>query len=369
VPRILIVDDEAFVRDICKKFFVRERFQCQEAKDGAEGLQVAADSPFDLVLLDIDMPRLNGTETLRRLRQHPPCNNLKIIMMSGGVTADEMSELLATGADDYLTKPLNRHQLVARTKAALLHKATQDRSDSLNQQLLRVNTELEQSLTVRSSDLVQVRGALVFTLAKIVESRSDETADHLTRMTHYASYLAQQARRQSRFATQMDESFLKTLESCTSLHDIGNVALPDHILRRTEALDGEDTIIMQAHTTIGAETLKSVAKRDRGASGFWQMATDIARHHHERFDGGGYPARLAGEQIPLGARLFAVVDAYEALTHSRPHAAARSDGEARAEIMRHRGTQFDPVVVDAFLSFDAEEWRRPSVAPRPLAEG
>ena len=158
------------MRDTCKSFFRREQFDCQEAGDGEEGLAVAAQSTFDLVLLDIDMPRLNGIETLRRLRQNPPCNHLKIIMMSGGVTADEMAELLAVGADDYLPKPLSRNQLLARTKAALLHKAAQDRSETLNQQLLGMNAELEQTLAARNGNLAQARNALVFALARLVES-------------------------------------------------------------------------------------------------------------------------------------------------------------------------------------------------------
>ncbi len=353
-PRILIVDDEPLVRDICKSFFRRDRFQCSEANDGAEGLQMIAKNPYDLVLLDIDMPRLGGIEMLRRVRQHPSHNNLKIIMMSGGVTADEMSELLEIGADDYLTKPLSRHQLVARTKAAIQHKATQDRTDILNQQLLCLNTELEQSLNVRSSDLVQVRNALVYTLAKIVESRSGETANHLTRMTHYASHLARHVRRQPRFANLIDESFLKTLESSTILHDIGNVALPDHILRRCGALDSEDTIIMQSHTTIGGETLKSVSKRDRGATGFWQMATDIARHHHERFDGRGFPDRLTGNDIPLAARIVALADAYDGLRAPGTAGLGLSHNAAVEMILEGSRGRFDPLLLQAFRLCQSE---------------
>jgi response regulator RpfG family c-di-GMP phosphodiesterase/tRNA A-37 threonylcarbamoyl transferase component Bud32 len=353
-PRILIIDDETLVRNLCKSFFKRDRFECHEACDGIDGLHVAATRPFDLVLLDIDMPRLTGTETLRRLRQRPPCNNLKIIMMSGGVTADEMAELLAMGADDYLTKPLNRHELVARTRTALLHKATEDRFDALNQELLRLNAELEQSLTARSSDLTNVRSALVFGLAKIVESRSDETSDHLTRMALYARSLVEQARRQPRFEKVLDDAFQKTLESCTTLHDIGNVALPDHIVRKSAALDSEDLLIMQSHTTIGAETLKSVAKRDRMGAGFWQMAIDIARHHHERFDGVGYPDRLSGSDIPLPARIVALADAYDALRTSGASGTELSHNAAVALIAEGSRGRFDPQMVEAFLGCEAE---------------
>jgi response regulator RpfG family c-di-GMP phosphodiesterase len=348
------VDDESLVRDICKSFLRREDVECHEASDGEEGLRLLSASDFDLVLLDIDMPRLTGTETLRRLRQNPPSNNLKVIMMSGGITSDEMSELLAMGADDYITKPLGRPQLLARIKAALLHKATQDRSELLNQQLLAMNSALEQTLLARNGDLVQARNALVFTLAKIVESRSNETTGHLTRLTQYAAALARQASQSPRFASVLDQPFLKTLEACTSLHDIGNVALPDHILRAAAPLDREDFIIQQSHTTIGADTLQSVAKRDRSAAAFWQMAIDVARHHHERYDGTGYPDRLAHNDIPMSARIVAIADAYDELRAQAPRGAALAHDGAVKVILEGSPGRFDPHLLQAFADCGSE---------------
>jgi response regulator RpfG family c-di-GMP phosphodiesterase/serine/threonine protein kinase len=347
-PRILIVDDDARVRSVCKSYFRSEGFECHEAGDGADGMQRIGERPFDLVLLDIDMPRLTGPQLLRWLREEPPCNHLKVIMMSGGVSPDELAEMLALGADDYLVKPLGRQQLLARVKAALVHKATQDRSETLNQQLLGLNAELEKTLAIRQGDLVQARNALVFALAKIVESRSQETSAHLTRMAEYAGALARRARSCARLARVLEEPFLKTLESCTLLHDIGNVALPDHVLRPTGPLDPEDIMILQAHTTIGSDTLKSVAKRDRNAAAFWQMAMDIARHHHERFDGAGYPDRLCGNDIPLSARIVAIADAYDALRCPNALGIALSHNAAVEMIVEGSRGRFDPLLVQAF---------------------
>lgn len=352
--RLLIVDDDPLVSDVCAGFLRRERFECHQACDGVDGLRIAAEQCVDLVLLDIDMPRLSGPDTLRRLRQDPPCNNLKIIMMSGGATPDEMSELLALGADDYLTKPLCKHQLVARTKAALLHKATQDRAEQLNQQMLQINSDLEDRLTASNSDLIQTRNALVLALAKIVESRSDETAEHLARVTRYGVCLAQQARSAPRLESLIDEPFLKTLEACALLHDIGNVALPDHILCRSGSLDAEDRIILQAHTTIGAETLAAIAKRDRCAAAFWQMAAEIARHHHERFDGTGFPDRMAGNEIPLAARIVAIADAYDELRRGRADGLALSHNAAVEIILGGRPGRFDPLLLQVFQTCAAE---------------
>jgi response regulator RpfG family c-di-GMP phosphodiesterase len=347
-PRILVVDDEAPVRLVCKTFLSHEGFECHEARDGAEAVQLLGGRTFDVVLLDVDMPKLSGTQALRRLREQPPCNHLKIIMMSGGVSTDEMAEMLALGADDYLAKPLGRQQLIARVKAALMHKATQDRSETLNQQLLSINNELEKASAARHGDLVQARNALVFALAKIVESRSQETSGHLTRMSQYAGALARHARTIPRYAAMLDEPFLKTLESCTPLHDIGNVALPDHVLRGNARLEPEDIMIQQAHTTIGADTLRSVAKRDRNAAAFWQMAIDIARHHHERFDGSGYPDRLAGNDIPLSARIVALADAYDTLRRPIGLGVALAHSAAVELISEGPRGRFDPLLLQAF---------------------
>jgi response regulator RpfG family c-di-GMP phosphodiesterase len=347
-PRILIVDDEAPVRHVCRTFLYHEGFECHEARDGAEAVQILGERNFDLVLLDVDMPKLTGPQVLRRLREQPPSNHLKIIMMSGGVSADELAEMLALGADDYLAKPLGRQQLIARAKAALVHKATQDRSESLHQQLLSINAQLERALAARQGDLVQARSALVFALAKIVESRSQETSGHLTRMSHYAGTLARYARKIPRYAAMLDEPFLKTLESCTPLHDIGNVALPDHVLRGGNRFEPEDIMIQQAHTTIGADTLQSVAKRDRNAAAFWQMAIDIARHHHEQFDGAGYPDRLSGNDIPLAARIVALADAYDTLRRPIGLGIALAHHAAVELIVEGSHGRFDPLLLQAF---------------------
>ena len=353
-PRILIVDDEHLVRRVYTNFFRNERFECHEASNGADALRQLGEQPFDLVLLDIDMPKLSGTETLRRLRAEPPCNNLKIIMASGGVAPDELSNMLALGADDYLAKPIGRQELVARAKAALLHKAAQDQSAQLNQQLLRLNAELEQTLQTKNSAQTEARNALVFALAKLVESRSHQTSARLTRLTRFAMTLARQARGAPRLASVLDKPFLQTLEACTLLHDIGNVAMPDHVLRRGAKLDSEDVIILQAHTTIGAETLQTVAKRDRGAAAFWQMAMDIARHHHENFDGSGYPDRLAGNDIPLAARLVAVADAYDAMRNGGALGVVLSHNAAVALVAEGSSGRFDPLLVAAFQECAAE---------------
>jgi putative two-component system response regulator len=166
--------------------------------------------------------------------------------------------------------------------------------------------------------------------------------------------LAMRCRQSSRLAEQIDAPFLKTLEGCALLHDIGNAAMPDHILARTGRFDSEDVIIMQAHTTIGAEILQAAAKRDRGAAAFWQMAVDIARHHHEHFDGRGYPDQLTGNNIPLAARIVAIADAYDTLRIPGALDIALSHNAAVQMIVEGPRGRFDPLVLQAFKEEEAE---------------
>src|SRR5262249_23151840 len=169
--RVLIVDDEPFIRQFCNYALQDEGIHCEEAGDGLEALEFLGQKHYDLVLLDWSMPNLSGLEVCQKLRDMPPCPNLKIILFSAHGTTDDVGRVLAAGADDYLTKPFSTVQLVARLNAALRLKDAQDRTDVLNRHLLAVNHELEQNVNARDSDLIHARNALVLALAKLVEYR------------------------------------------------------------------------------------------------------------------------------------------------------------------------------------------------------
>jgi response regulator RpfG family c-di-GMP phosphodiesterase len=347
--RVLIVDDEGPIRLLCRHVLeTLDGPQCAEAGNGRLALETARQQNFDLVLTDIDMPEMGGAELVRRLRDQPPCPNLKVIMMSGRSTPDEMAHMLGHGADDYIPKPLSIVQLHAKVKAALDLKDAQDRADLLNSHLLALNRELELTLNARSSDLVQARNGLVRALAKLVEHREGRTGSHLLRMEQYARYLAEIGADAAVFAGQIDANFIDLVGCCAPLHDIGKVGLPDHILLKPGKLDADERLLMQTHTTIGADTLKSVMKQHPSALAFLNMAADIARHHHERFDGAGYPDRLLGAQIPLAARLVTIADVYDALRTRRPYKPALSHPAAVQVIAQVSAEQFDPNLLQLF---------------------
>lgn len=352
--QVLLVDDESGIRNFCRFILQSEGLQCDEAGCGAAALDMIRKKKYDLVLLDVNMPDLDGPEVCRQLRQDPPWPNLKIIMASGNANVEILAHLLLSGADDFLTKPFSLTQLKARIKAALRLKEAQDRNDALQRHLRTVNHELEKALHTRQSDIVEARNALVLALAKIVEQRASETGAHLARMQQYVRCLAEMAARSAPAGSVIDENFIDLLECCVPLHDIGKVALPDHILLKPGKLDAEERQIMQTHTVIGAETLEEVARSHGSAMAFLHMAIDVARSHHERYDGTGYPDRLAGESIPLPARIVALADVYDALRSRRPYKPGFSHSAVVQIIADAAGSQFDPVLTKAFNHAAAE---------------
>ena len=269
-------------------------------------------------------------------------------MFSGAASGDELSRILLAGADDFLTKPFSMVQLRARVKAALRLKDAQDRSDVLNRQLLTLNGELEQAVEERDGELIRARNGLVLALAKLVEHRSAESGSHLLRLQRYCRVLAEEAGTAPAFAPVLDPIFIRTLEDCAPLHDIGKAALPDHILNKPGPLEPNERLAMQAHTTIGADTLREVARRHPFATGFLHMAIDIARHHHERWDGTGYPDRLAGDRIPLSARILALCDVYDALRSRRVYKPGLSHTTAVMTMTEGSTGHFDPALLEVF---------------------
>jgi response regulator RpfG family c-di-GMP phosphodiesterase/tRNA A-37 threonylcarbamoyl transferase component Bud32 len=348
VHRVLIVDDEESVRSFCKLVLRAEGIQCDEASDGESALEATKGNAYDLVITDNHMLRMSGLEVLHRLRENPPAANLKIVMISGQSSSDEMANMLLAGADDYLTKPFSLVQLNSRIHTALRLKDAQDHSDLLNRHLFKINSEIERNLIARDSDLVHSRNALVLALAKLVEQRDTETGAHLLRVQRYSRCLAEQAAALPGFSAQIDRNFIEMVECCAPLHDIGKVALPDHILMKPGKLTPEERMQMQAHTTIGAQTLQEVANQHGGAVAFLQTAIEIARHHHERFDGTGYPDRLVGNDIPLSARLVAIADVYDALRSRRVYKPAMSHSVTVEMMVEASPGHFDPALLKLF---------------------
>lgn len=346
--RVLIVDDEEQIRLICQSFLEGETVRCDVVSGGLAALEILAQQPYDLVLLDVNMPEMTGLELVRRLRASPPCANLKIVMFSGHMNPDEMAQLLNAGVDDFLAKPFSGVQLLARIQACLRNKEAEDRSDRLANMLLTVNAELEKNLTTRDSDLIETRNVLVLAMARIGEQCHAGKRGHLIRMQQFCRALAEAAAQLPAFAPAIDKSYVELLVCCVPLHDIGMVAVPEQILHKPDKLTHEERIFMEQHTTIGANALQEVAQQHGSLMAFMQMACDICRHHHERFNGTGYPDRLQGNAIPLSARLTALADVYDALRSRRSYRPAMSHQSALQIMTVMSDGHFDPSLMSAF---------------------
>ena len=346
--KVLIVDDDSNIRQFCRFALESQGLRCDEADNGQAGLDAVSVKPYDLVLLDIHMPKLTGPEVLRSLRKQPPLPHLKVLMFSGQASSDELAQMLLAGADGYLTKPFSMVQLVNQVKASLRLKDAQTDCDLLNQRLLSINANLECDLSARASDLLHARNALVLALATLVAQRDGETGSHVVRLQRYCRCLSEEAAGMPMFANQLDANFIDMLDCCSPLHDIGKVGLPDYILMKPGRLTPDERMLMETHTIIGADTLTEVAKRHGSALVFLSMAIDIARHHHERFDGTGYPDRLVGTAIPLSARIVAVADVYDALRSRRVYKPALSHASAKHIMLDGSPGHFDPALMEVF---------------------
>jgi putative two-component system response regulator len=348
VFRVLVVDDEQRVRLLHRTLMEQIGCECVEAHDGQSALEAAARANFDLVLLDLNLPDVDGYEVCRRLRERPGAPYLKVIVVSGMGDQNALAESLPRGADDYVPKPYEMKQLVAKVRHALQLKAAQDRAARLAEQLSGLNLQLEESLQARQADLREAQDALLFAMARFAESRDGETPGHLKRMQRYTRALAMEAAKGSPWLGLVDGRFLAQLERCVPLHDIGKIGLPDDILLKPASLSPSERAQVQTHAVIGDQILESLGKEYGASLEFLGLARVIVRHHHERYDGKGYPDGLAGDAIPPAARLVAVADVYDALRRMRLYKPAMSHAAAMHVMLERSQGQFDPVLLRAF---------------------
>jgi putative two-component system response regulator len=351
-PKILIVDDDPAIRRLLRAVLQRD-YTVEEASTGDEALGILPAFAPDLVLLDIAMPGIDGYETCRRLKAVAVNASLQVIMVSAKSSKQEQLQAYAAGADDYVIKPFDPQDLLARVQLHIQLRDALARVTAISTEIDSKTSELKRIAEQQAQDIIAVQDVAVFTLAKLAESRDQGAAGHLTRIRVYAQTIAEHLAADSPYAKQIDRRFLDDLYRASPLHDIGKVGIPDDILLKPGRLTREEFAIMQRHTVIGADILDQAVAQTNGG-GFLAMAAMVARFHHERYDGTGYPTALAGQKIPLPARIVALADAYDAITSERPYKPAYSPVRARELIQLDCGWHFDPLVVAAFeASFPA----------------
>lgn len=304
---VLVVEDDPANRALLERLLEREGYRTKGVGDGEAALLAVAEHAPDLILLDIGLPRMDGYEVTRRLRSNLRTLAVPVILLTGRSSLDDVVEGLDAGADDFLSKPFRQPELLARIRSAL----------RLRQALVRMDAAHK----------------AVAALANAVEAKDPNTEQHCQRLANLAARLGAQAG--------LEGLELEAVAYGALLHDVGKIGVPEAILTKPTPLDVDEWEIMRRHPEIGERICEPLA-----AAGTF---TPIVRHHHERWDGRGYPDGLRGEAIPLGARIVGLVDAFDAMTHDRPYRRALPVPVAINELWRESGSQFDRALVPMFV--------------------
>lgn len=305
--RILVVDDEPAIVDVLSRLLSRDGYQVMTARNGAEALQMVAQQKPDLILLDVMMPFVDGFTVCQQLKNDEQTALIPITMLTGQDDFEHRRRGMEVGADDFLSKPFEQSMLRARIQSQL--------------RIKRLTDQLEHTENV------------IFMLAMAIEEKDTYTEGHLQRLKHYSEQLA--------LASGLEEDVVRAVRYGGVLHDIGKVGVSEAILTKPNVLTPDERLQMQEHPVIGERIVTQMR--------FAQAVAPIVRHHHERWDGGGYPDRLAGTDIPIGARIVAITDSYDAMTTDRPYRAALHQDEAIRRLRQDSGTQWDASLIERFI--------------------
>jgi response regulator RpfG family c-di-GMP phosphodiesterase len=350
-PKVLIVDDDPSFRRLLEFILADAKIENYSAVDGDEALKKLARERFSVVLCDLNMPGISGRQVLDAVRDAYP--HVAFFIVTGQGEVDVAVELMRLGADDYLVKPFEPAVVLASIERGLKKKR-------LEMELQNYRLHLEQMVSDRTE---QLQAALARTeqsydetleaLGSAIDLRDNETAGHSRRVCLYSFEIAK--------IYGCSSADFVTLGRGAWLHDIGKLAVPDSILLKPGPLTGIEWITMQSHVSIGYELVSKIS--------FLADAAEIVLHHHERYDGTGYLQKLAAEKIPLTARIFSIADAFDAMTSPRPYQERMSFEAAKCKIRSGASAQFDPTIVDSFLSIPVSVWfdlREQTLRPRNL---
>jgi len=316
--KILVADDEIASRKTLEVFAEKLGYDVISASDGKEAYDLWVQECPRIVITDWEMPRMDGLEFISKIRSAEREDYSYIIVVTGKDDIQDVIKGLEAGADDYIAKPFNKDELHVRVKAG------------------------ERVINFQSKDIV------IFALAKLAESRDEDTGNHLERVRFYSKAVAETMLSNPDRPKELDRLLIENIFLTSPLHDIGKVAIPDFILLKPGRLDDKEFAIMKTHAEIGYNTLNEALKKAPGTN-YLRVAAEIARHHHEKYDGSGYPDGLKGNKISLAGRIFALADVYDALVSKRPYKEPFSHDRAVSIIKDGEGTHFDPMVIDTFL--------------------
>src|SRR5579863_8142695 len=336
--KILVVDDEEAIREVISTLLDAQGFECTTCANGRLGLEAFRKDSYDLVLSDIVMPEMDGLKLLAELRLDNP--DIPVIMVTAMHDISIALEAIRAGAYDYILKPFEKDQLYLSVRRALEHRSLVLENRTYQSDLEQLVAERTQQLSIALQDLEQSYDYTLEALGGALDAKDAETEGHCQRVTAFTITIAR--------AMGVEKGLLRHIARGAFLHDIGKMGVPDSILTKPGPLTVEEREVMRRHCDIGFAVLERIP--------FLKEAAEIVLSHQECYDGSGYPRGLKGEQIPLGARIFAVADTLDAMISDRPYRKALPISAAREEIKKYSGKQFDPRVVEVFLSHPDRVW-------------
>ncbi len=340
---ILIVDDEP-VNLSMLAHLLRPLYKVRAASSGESALRAAASEPRpDLVLLDVSMPGMDGYTVLERLQADPLTRDVPVVFVTALAQPTDEERGLQLGALDYITKPIKPNVVLARVRTQLEAKRARDWMRDQNSFL-----ESEVARRMAENDLTQLVG--IRALAHLAEIRDPETGNHILRTQGYVHELAQRLRHNPRFRSLLTPHYIDLLTRSAPLHDIGKVGVPDHILHKPGPLTPEEWAVMKTHSRLGYDAIQLAEADAPRPVEFLSLAKQIARWHHEKWDGSGYPDGLAGDAIPVAARIMAIADVFDALMNARVYKPAMPPEKVWHVLNEGAGKHFDPDMADAFLA-------------------
>lgn len=351
--KILIADDSRTVRSMYRHIFSGVQYELFLKVNGLEAVESVSDIDPDIVLLDVEMPVMDGITACREIKKKMDSRFLPILVVTTLKDQENISRIFEAGANDYVNKPFNQEELIARVSVNVKIKRMVSEQKRLELKLLEANKDLDRKVKERTRTIEETQEALLIGLAKLAEYRDPETGAHIERTRALCMALAIAASLDERFSEQVTSDFIGNLYRSAPLHDIGKVGVPDHILNKPGKLTNEEFEEMKAHSAGGGKAIEEAEKSLKGSS-FLETARNIAFHHHEKWNGGGYPSGLAGDEIPLEARIMAIADVYDALTSKRVYKPPFSHEEAISMIQAESGKQLDPRLVEIFMRIEKD---------------
>jgi cyclic di-GMP phosphodiesterase len=338
MENILVVDDEEAIREVVSTMLEAKGYHCVAVQNGRVAQEEVKKLTPDLVLSDMIMPEMDGIKLLEWMRQYDP--EVPVIMVTAIHDISTALEAIRRGAYDYILKPFEKDQLFLGVGRALQHRRLIAENRSYQRNLEQLVEERTAQLTGALTQLEQSYDDTLEALGSALDLKDAETEGHCQRVTAFCISIAR--------SMPVPDAYLAILARAAFLHDIGKMAIPDGILRKPGPLNDEEKQIMRTHCEVGYKMLIRIP--------FLRDAAEIVLAHQEFFDGTGYPRGLKGDEIPLGARIFTIADSLDAMISDRPYRKALPMSHAREEIKRCSGTQFDPQMVEVFLSIPEQHW-------------